>query len=403
MPESLVGLLEKAELAMADSSVLVQPNILEKVAQTVRDVRVRLLYPQDMVVAALVGGTGSGKSSLLNAVAGEDVVAVGGVRPTTSSPHAVVHPSREQEMSGYLDHLELPGSSAESMPRWLCLVDMPDNDSVKVDHRLLVEALIPRLDVVVWVTDPEKYRDAVLHNQYLTPLAEYSDQFVFVLNQADRLTDDGRTQVMEDFTQALVADGITAPLPVATSAHQPSGPPQGLDQLIETLRSVGDVDGQNTKQLLDLERVAGDLAGAVGGGANYFEHRVLRLNAAAVDSMVDRDNKAAVAALTQFFETLATEVDGPVSDIIETVSVSIPAVVQQLSDVHRGPPSSRKRWMRRKDISNRIDDDLRTALSRGLDDQLIAPVRSALAERARANTSIADLVVSVAAARASAR
>ena len=336
-------------------------------------------------------------------MAGEDVVAVGGVRPTTSSPHAVVHPSREQEMSGYLEHLELPGSSAESMPRWLCLVDMPDNDSVKVDHRLLVEALIPRLDVVVWVTDPEKYRDAVLHNQYLTPLAEYSDQFVFVLNQADRLTDDGRTQVMEDFTQALVADGITAPLPVATSAHQPSGPPQGLDQLIETLRSVGDVDGQNTKQLLDLERVAGDLAGAVGGGANYFEHRVLRLNAAAVDSMVDRDNKAAVAALTQFFETLAMEVDGPVSDIIETVSVSIPAVVQQLSDVHRGPPSSRKRWMRRKDISNPIDDDLRTALSRGLDDQLIAPVRSALAERARANASIADLVVSVAAARASAR
>ena len=404
MHESLIGLLEKAELAVADSADLVEPDALESVAQVIRDTRVRLSYPEDMVVAALAGGTGSGKSSLLNAIAEDDVVAVGGVRPTTSSPHAVVHPSRELQISGFLDHLELARSSANSVPRWLCLVDLPDNDSVEIDHRLLVEALIPRLDVVVWVTDPEKYRDAVLHNQHLQPLADYSDQFVFVLNQADRLTEDGRAQVVEDFTGALVDDGMTAPRVVVTSAHPPAGPPQGLDQLLDALRSVGDVDRQTTKRLLDLERAAKGLADAVGGSGVDFEHRAERINAVAADSIVKDENEVGVAELTRFFATLAAEIGGPASHIIESLAVSIPAVVQQLSDDHRESPSRGKRWIRRRDAVGRaVDGELHTALKSGIDNQLFAPIRSVLAERARANASIADLVVSVASARASAR
>ena len=408
MYDSLIGLLEKAELAVADSAGLVEHEVLQSVAQVIRDARVRLSYPEDMVVAALVGGTGSGKSSLLNAIAEEDVVAVGGMRPTTSDPHAVVHPTREHEVSGFLDHLELARTSAGSVPRWLCLVDMPDNDSVELDHRLRVEAMIPRLDVVVWVTDPEKYRDAVLHNQHLKPLAEYSERFVFVLNQADRLTDDGRAQVVEDFTEALVNDGITAPRVVVTSANPLAGPPQGLGELVEALHSAGGVDSQTTKRLLDLEKAAESLVDAVGGSGVDFEHRVERIGATAINSIVEHDNEGAAAVLTGFFETLATEIDEPVSDIIKSVAVSIPAVIQQLSDDHRGSLSPPQRWprgwIRWRDTSDGAgDDDLQTALRSSLDYQLVAPVRSALAERAKANASIADLVVSVAAATASAR
>ena len=50
----------------------------------------RLGFPSDVYVLALVGGTGVGKSSLLNALAGEAVSQASVRRPTTSDPIAWV-------------------------------------------------------------------------------------------------------------------------------------------------------------------------------------------------------------------------------------------------------------------------------------------------------------------------
>ena len=69
MRDRVVDLLEKVDLALASSAGVIPDESLTGVA-AVRDlVRTRLAYPEDVIVAGLVGGTGSGKSSLLNAVA----------------------------------------------------------------------------------------------------------------------------------------------------------------------------------------------------------------------------------------------------------------------------------------------------------------------------------------------
>ncbi len=67
------------------------------------------------------------------------------------------------------------------------ILDLPDLDSVTREHRLRVEALLPRVDAVIWVTDPEKYRDAVLHDDFLRRWLPRLDRQLVVLNKADRL------------------------------------------------------------------------------------------------------------------------------------------------------------------------------------------------------------------------
>ena len=58
-------------------------------AQAVRETgRERLRFPGATYVLALAGGTGVGKSSLLNAIAGSTVSAAAARRPTTSEPVA---------------------------------------------------------------------------------------------------------------------------------------------------------------------------------------------------------------------------------------------------------------------------------------------------------------------------
>ena len=55
-----------------------------------RDLAERLGFPAETYVLALVGGTGVGKSSLLNALAGSSVSDASARRPTTAEPLAWV-------------------------------------------------------------------------------------------------------------------------------------------------------------------------------------------------------------------------------------------------------------------------------------------------------------------------
>ena len=67
------------------------------------------------------------------------------------------------------------------------LLDLPDHDSVRLEHRLEVDRLVELVDVLVWVLDPEKYADAAVHDRYLAPLAGHAGVLLVVLNQVDRL------------------------------------------------------------------------------------------------------------------------------------------------------------------------------------------------------------------------
>jgi len=214
----LTELLDLADVAVARSQGILSESDRASVAEVCRRVRMRAGYLGEGLVVALAGGTGSGKSSLLNALVGAEVVNVGIVRPTTKLAVAAV-PEGNIPLSRLIEDLEI-GSvvTTESKDR-IVYVDLPDFDSIEHAHRHIVEKVLPVVDAVVWVLDPEKYADPVVHNDFLVSLSAYGGQFVFALNQADRLTD-GASAAADDLHRRLVADGIEDPAVVLTVAKE---------------------------------------------------------------------------------------------------------------------------------------------------------------------------------------
>ena len=165
-------------------------------------------------VVAIAGATGSGKSTLFNALAGVAISETGVRRPTTAAPIAC---SWSDGAASLIDRLGIPGRlrrrplqspEAEARLRGLVLVDLPDHDSAAVQHREQVDRILALVDAVIWVVDPEKYADAVLHERYLRPLAGHAEVMFVVLNQVDRLPGEAAHQVLDDLRRLLDEDGI---------------------------------------------------------------------------------------------------------------------------------------------------------------------------------------------------
>ncbi|MEJ7801809.1 MAG: GTPase [Candidatus Limnocylindria bacterium] len=161
-------------------------------------------------VLALAGGTGVGKSSLLNALARRTVSAVRAVRPTTNQPLAWVADARRDELEPLLAWLGVRhvATHAEENLEGVAILDLPDVDSVRTEHRATVDALLPRIDAVAWVLDPEKYDDSRLH-AYLRGMAPHAARLRFILNKADRLTETQGAELTEDLRRRLSESGIS--------------------------------------------------------------------------------------------------------------------------------------------------------------------------------------------------
>ncbi|MFJ3439883.1 GTP-binding protein [Streptomyces sp. NPDC086081] len=164
-------------------------------------------------VVAIAGATGSGKSQLFNALAGVAISETGVRRPTTAAPIAC---SWSDGAASLIERLgipprlrrrPLPTGDGESL-RGLVLVDLPDHDSAAVQHREHVDRILALVDAVIWVVDPEKYADALLHERYLRPMAAHAEVMFVVLNQIDRLPGEAAEQVLDDLRRLLDEDGI---------------------------------------------------------------------------------------------------------------------------------------------------------------------------------------------------
>ena len=400
MRDALVEILNKCDIAIASCRTVVNDEILETAVLVVRRVRDRLSYPDNLVVAALAGGTGSGKSSILNAIAGEEISDVGGVRPTTGTPLAIATPEVASQIVEYLGELGIEIRSSNGVPDWLVLIDLPDTDSVEVDHGLQVESLIPVVDVVVWVTDPEKYRDAVLHDRFLKPLAAYERQLIFVMNQSDRLVPGTVESVLNDLALALREDGIDESFPIATAANPTSGPPQGIDDLTASIADLADSGvGLYPKLVTDLQRAVSVLEGHVGGAGVDFGSRFDEVIAIASGLIVGNNDGAASSALTRFLEDLATETAGLVGEEIIALVVAVPNLLMKVGESletvvveHRRarPPI---RWSEKGDS---MPEGARVELvGRQLRSGLEPPLLELLGRRARANAALADLSLSL--------
>jgi energy-coupling factor transporter ATP-binding protein EcfA2 len=193
-------------------------EVSERLVITVERARGRLGHSTSHTVVALAGPTGSGKSSTFNALAGQDLAAVGVRRPTTSSTQAAVFgPGDDTDTSAarLLDWLGVSQRRSITDPdlTGLVLLDLPDHDSTTVQHRQEVDRLVEVVDVFVWVVDPQKYADAALHEGYLRRFAGHADVTLVVLNQLDTLAPDARRAAVEDLRALVRADGMAVARP----------------------------------------------------------------------------------------------------------------------------------------------------------------------------------------------
>jgi energy-coupling factor transporter ATP-binding protein EcfA2 len=217
------------------SRTRISPDALAETGELLERVGERRRLSLDHTVVALAGATGSGKSTLFNALAGLELSETGVRRPTTAKPVACAW--QPERAAGLLDRLGIapqdrysrrgvPAPAAGERPEGtagasgasgvpdavsldgLVLVDLPDHDSAAAGHREQVDRLLGLVDVVVWVLDPEKYADAALHERYLRPLSGHADVTVLVLNQIDRLPGDSADLVLDDLRRLLDEDGL---------------------------------------------------------------------------------------------------------------------------------------------------------------------------------------------------
>jgi GTP-binding protein EngB required for normal cell division len=215
------------------------PGLLREAEDLLGRAGERLRMSAEHTVVVLAGGTGSGKSSLFNRLAGADFSPVGVVRPMTRDAYACAWGMEGAgplldwlgvaERNRYSRSSEL--GEGESSLGGLLLLDLPDHDSVLSGASGSVKRLVSLADLMVWVLDPQKYADAAVHSRYLVPMAGHSSVISVVLNQADLLTPKQVDECVEDLQRLLEIEGLHDSRVLVTSAVTGAG----IDKLREVL------------------------------------------------------------------------------------------------------------------------------------------------------------------------
>jgi hypothetical protein len=201
--------------------------------------------PLRPLVVAFFGGTGVGKSSLLNRLAGQTIARVGVERPTSHEVTVYVHEA--VELATLPEHFPVHqvriARHADPERRDVLWVDMPDIDSTEQANRELVFAWLPHVDLLVYVVSPERYRDDI--GWRVLRQRGHRHGWMFVMNRWD----EGAPEQESDLLAILHEAGFADPLVLHTCCGSAPCPGDRFAELEALIRAVQTQHGRQ-----ELER-----------------------------------------------------------------------------------------------------------------------------------------------------
>ncbi len=203
-------LVEKTRLwaQQAQLSGWLNTDVLQQLTLDIRTPDALFVSNTRPIIVAFMGGTGVGKSALLNRLAGKAIARSGVERPTsrevTLFHHvSIVLPALAEQLP--LAKIKLAQHDDEKKKNIVWL-DMPDFDSTEQGNKQQVLSWLPHIDILIYVVSPERYRDEKAWRLLLAEGGRHA--WLFVLNQWDR----GALPQFADFNQQLQKAGFTEPM-----------------------------------------------------------------------------------------------------------------------------------------------------------------------------------------------
>lgn len=226
----------------------------------------RLALGVDHTIVALAGGTGSGKSSTFNALSGLEFADVGVRRPTTVRTAACTWDSDATALLDWIGvdsdrrisrDTALDGAEQAAL-KGLILLDLPDHDSIAEHHKEIVKKVLPLVDVLIWVIDPQKYADEALHAEFLREMVDARASMIVVLNQIDTVPSELRPALLADVFRLLEEDGLQEVPVRQISARTREGISSLKDELRLSVARKSMASRRLNDELLRLARLIDD-------------------------------------------------------------------------------------------------------------------------------------------------